>query len=512
MEFSKELELLIKSRCAIIYVHTAEEERCEDAIKEKAREIGYDTFFWDFVDGYKALGNRAKANPMQALEEVSEISRDTPMLFVIREFHDFISDPMVRRKLRNLSRELKEQRKNIIIISPILKIPQELTEDIYVLDFILPTYKEIDDTLTTLGEGKLEADIKDGLIKACQGLTMTRIRQVLRKCLALYRRVNEGSITLILEEKKQYVRQKEVLQFYPANEEIRNIGGLKLLKDWLQQKGEAFSDRAQSYGLPFPKGVLLLGIPGTGKSLCVKAIAHLWRMPLLRLDTGALFGMYVGESEARTRDAIRLSEAMAPCVLWVDELDKAFAGISGGFAGDSGTSARVFGTFITWMQEKTSPVFIAATANNKDVLPSELLRKGRFDELFFVTLPNEEEREEIFEVHIRKRGREARIREFDLKRLAKKSDRYSGAEIEQAIIDAMFMAFVEKRDFTTEHILECLSKIVPLSKTKEEEIRRLEDWARQGNARPASIAFREISKEESSLLREVKLVEEISGN
>lgn len=485
--FDSELRLLIASRCSIIYVPTIEEERMEEEIERIGKEIGYSVFFWDFVDGYKTLGNKAKANPMQALDEVTVISKEQSALFVLRDFHDFIQDAAIKRKMRNLTKLLRGMQRNIILVSPILKIPQELTDDIYILDFLYPSFEEIDGALSKmLGDKMPEKGIKETLIKACLGLTMTRIRSIILKTVARYKCVDERAIPMVLAEKKQYIRQKEVLEFFPAIENIGDIGGLDELKDWLRKRGSAFTEVAKKYGLPNPKGVLLLGIPGTGKSLSVKVLGNLWGMPLLRLDVGGLFGSLVGESEARIRDAIHLAEAMSPCILWIDELDKAFAGIGSGFTGDSGVSARIFGTLITWMQEKTSPVFVAATANNKDVLPPELLRKGRFDEIFFVDLPNTEERKEIFKVHIKKRGREDRIKEFDIDRLSAVSEGFNGAEIEQAIIDAMYCGFEQGREFTTEDIKEGINKTKPLSITKKEEIDELSKWAAQGNARLSS--------------------------
>jgi SpoVK/Ycf46/Vps4 family AAA+-type ATPase len=253
----------------------------------------------------------------------------------------------------------------------------------------------------------------------------------------------------------------------------------------LEQRASVLTDEARAYGLPNPKGILLVGIQGTGKSLSAKATASQWQLPLLRLDIGRLMGGLVGESEAKTREMIRLAEAMAPCVLFLDELDKGFAGLGSSFVGDSGTSARVFATLLTWMEEKTSPVFIAATANSVDALPPEVLRKGRFDEIFFIDLPSERERKEIFQVHLR-RVRGDLTRSFDLEALAYQSEGFSGAEIEQAIYGAMHASFDQRREFTTEDIVHALSETVPISRTQSEKIQRIQEWAASGRVRPAS--------------------------
>ena len=274
-------------------------------------------------------------------------------------------------------------------------------------------------------------------------MSRTRIRRVLASALAAKQEVNEGDIDIVLEEKKQAIRQTGILEFYSSHESLKSVGGLDRLKQWLQIKKDSFTEKARKYGIPNPKGLFLVGIQGTGKSLSAKTIANEWRLPMLRLDTGRLFGGIVGESESKTRQMIQLAEAISPCVLWMDEIDKAFGNISGGGDGDSGTSRRVFGTLITWMQEKTSPVFIVATANNVEILPAELLRKGRFDEIFFINLPNHRERMEIFKVHLQ-RLRPQRLRDFDLKELATATEEFSGAEIEQVIIDAMSFAFADE--------------------------------------------------------------------
>ena len=253
-----------------------------------------------------------------------------------------------------------------------------------------------------------------------------------------------------------------------------------MLKEWLRLRERAFTQEARDYGLPAPKGIALIGIPGTGKSLTAKMIGGLWRLPLLRLDAGGLFGSLVGESEERVRKALRLAETVAPCVMWIDEMEKALA--HGGL--DSGTSTRVFGTILTWMQEKTAPCFVVATANDIGALPPELLRKGRFDEIFFLDLPTVEEREEIFRVHLRKRNRV--VQDFDVARLSRESEGYVGAEIEQAIVEAMYLAFNERREFKTEDISVALRRQVPLSVSQRETIGALRAWLREGRAQSAS--------------------------
>jgi len=320
-------------------------------------------------------------------------------------------------------------------------------------------------------------------VRAGQGLSIEKMRRVLAKAIAENGRLRPEDVELILEEKRQSIRQTQILEFYPSTTEISDIGGLDNLKEWLLRRGSAFSDRARKYGLPHPRGLLLAGIQGTGKSLTAKAISHHWHLPLLRLDVGRLFAGIVGESESRTRQMIQLAEALSPCVLWIDEIDKAFAGTDG--RGDSGTTNRVFGTFLTWMAEKTSPVFVVATANNIRTLPPELLRKGRFDEVFFVGLPTQEERSQIFTVHTSK-YRPHNTRAYDCDRLAYETPDFSGAEIEQGIIEAMHIGFSQNRDFTNDDILEAASQIVPLAQTAQQEIQVLQEWAASGKARLAS--------------------------
>ena len=488
MDFEQELDLLIRSRYPIIYVATPEEERVEQIITAVA-ERGMPeraVHLWDYVDGFSR--NIARTNPLQALSEIENAPDDVPALFVLRDFHRFLDDVQVARKLRNLGRRLPASRKTLVILAPILRVPTDLAEDITVLDLAPPSYEEIDqelglllkDVTVNLAEGG-----RDALIKACQGLMMNRIRMGMSRAVASYGRLDERAIGLMLEEKKQRIRRTEVLEFWPTSETVDDIGGLDILKLWLEQRAAAFTHRAREYGLPYPKGIMLVGIQGTGKSLSAKATASLWQLPLLRLDVGRLMGGLVGESEARTREMIRIAEAMAPCVLFIDELDKGFAGLGSAFVGDSGTSARVFGTILTWMEEKQTPVFIAATANAIELLPPEVLRRGRFDEIFFIDLPSERERQEILEVHLSK-VRATRLREFDLEQLAYHSEGFNGAEIKQAIYDAMHHAFNERREFETEDILRAMARIVPLAKTAQDRIERMQEWARSGRCRAAS--------------------------
>lgn len=487
MIFETELDMLIRSSYPIIYVPSPEEERAEGLITEIAARgnVTRSLHRWDFVNGFE--DGSARANPLQALVEIEKARTDLPAIFLLRDYHRFLEDVQVSRKLRNLARHLNKSRKTVVILSPSLRIPPDLAEEITVLDLLPPGYDEIAAELDTLLEKlpvRLSPGGRDALIKAGLGLMLSRIKLALARAVASYGVLDERAISLMLEEKKQRIRRTEVLEFWPTSESMDDIGGLDRLKAWLEQRASAFTEEARRYGLPSPKGILLVGIQGTGKSLSAKATASLWQLPLLRLDVGRLMGGLVGESEAKTREMIRIAEAMAPCVLFLDEMDKAFAGL-GGYVGDSGTSARVFSTILTWMEEKQSPVFVAATANSIELLPPETLRKGRFDEIFFLDLPSERERREIFEVHLT-RMRPARLREFDLDRLAFQSEGFNGAEIEQVIYDAMHLAFDQRREFQSEDILQSMSQVVPLSTTASDRIRLMQEWAASGRCRPAS--------------------------
>ncbi|ACB52785.1 ATPase [Crocosphaera subtropica ATCC 51142] len=490
MTFREEFELLLRACYPLIYISTSEEERLENAIAQCTQTMQNRTvYIWDFVDGYQDNPNNegvGRRNPLQALEFVEKLPNNIGGIFILRDFQRFLEDVSISRKLRNLARSLKSQPKNIIIIAPQVQIPDELTEVLTILDFPLPTGTEIKNEIERLlgATGQPLSDtLVDELVRSAQGLSLERIRRVLTLCIASHGRIEPEDVELILEEKRQSIRQTQILDFYPATEQISDIGGLDNLKDWLLRRGGAFSEKARAYGLPHPRGLLLVGIQGTGKSLTAKAISHHWHLPLLRLDVGRLFGGLVGESESRTRQMVNLAEALAPCVLWIDEIDKAFAGVEG--KGDGGTTSRVFGTFITWLAEKKSPVFVVATANNIKALPPEMLRKGRFDEIFFVGLPTQREREAIFNVHL-SRLRPHNLKTYDIKRLAYETPDFSGAEIEQTLIEAMHIGFSQNRDFTTDDILQAASQIIPLARTAQEEIEFLQQWAAAGKARLAS--------------------------
>lgn len=489
MGFNEEFELLLRARYALIYIPTREEERVEAAIALAAQQGDRSLYTWDFVEGYQGNPNDAgfgKRNPLQALELVEKLPPSVSAIFVLRDFHRFLDDVAVARKLRNLARTLKSQPKNIAILSPQVAIPDDLSDVVTVLDFPLPSLTvirtELERLLASTGQ-TLEPRSLDDLVRSCQGLSMERIRRVLAKAIATHGSLQADDMELILAEKRQTIRQTQILDFYPATEQISDIGGLDNLKDWLLRRGGAFSEKARQYGLPHPRGLLLVGIQGTGKSLTAKAIAHHWHLPLLRLDVGRLFAGLVGESESRTRQMIQLAEALAPCILWIDEIDKAFAGAEG--RGDSGTSSRVFGTFVTWLSEKTSPVFVVATANNIQMLPPEMLRRGRFDEIFFVGLPSREERKAIFAVHLT-RLRPHNLNSYDIDRLAYETPDFSGAEIEQILIEAMHIGFSQNRDFTTEDVLEAASQLIPLARTAQDQIQLLQNWASDGKVRLAS--------------------------
>lgn len=496
----EQLDLMLRARFPILYLVAVEEEPVEEVLQRVAAKAQPQRklLLWDLVRGWDDNGSD-KGSVMGALNRIGKSPAQEAAIFVLRDLHPVLKYPMsdknapIVREIKNLARELKRSRKTLVLLSHTLELPMELQEETTVIDFPLPDTQEIDYLLAKLVVAeKLQVTglAKEQLVKACQGLSRARIQRVLAKALAAKLQVDETDIDGVLEEKKQAIRQTGILEFLTTQASLKNVGGLDNLKQWVRMRQDVFTEEARRYGIPNPKGVLLVGIQGTGKSLSAKTIAHEWRLPLLRLDSGRLFGGIVGESESRVRQMIQIVEAVAPCVLWIDEIDKAFGNITSGVDGDSGTSRRVFGSLITWMQEKTSSVFIVATANNVRILPAELLRKGRFDEIFFLNLPTEPERQEIFKVHLQ-RLRPSRLREFDLSLLARQSKNFSGAEIEQVINDAMHRAFGQgtngqRRDFTTEDIIMAIEETVPLAAIARDQIEALKHWAATAGARTAS--------------------------
>ncbi len=500
MNFAQALSDHIRARYPIIYIVSCEEGRVLKAVAQVATQLQKTVCSWSVSDGlvdqkgHEVRDSKGEdlVSPLKALRYM--LRSQERSIFVTKDLHLFLEDPMpqyltdpiqVRRVLRDIAAQFRASFKTLIIVDPVLRIPSEIEKDIVVFDFPLPTLGEIKATLeSTLIEVRrlfgnkvkldLDDDAKDRIVKAVSGLTQTEIENVFSRAIVNDLRFDKNDIQFILSEKKQIIRKSGLLEYFEVQESFANVGGLEPLKEWLNKRGEAFSYRAKEYGLPEPKGILLLGVQGCGKSLISKSISSLWNLPLLRLDVGAIFGKYVGESEENLRKAIRTAEALAPTILWLDEVEKAFAGVSGG-SEDGGVSSRIFGTFITWLQEKTVPVFVIATSNNIAGLPPELLRKGRFDEIFFVDLPTAEERRDIFRIHLSKRRRDPAA--FDIETLADACEGFSGAEIEQAIIEAMFNAFHENREVATPDILGALRETVPLSTTMREKIQQLRDWA-----------------------------------
>ena len=490
MTFNDELNLFLKARYPIIYINTIEEDRVEYVIRKNVKtNLKRSIYSWDFVDGYTNNPNNqgfGKRNPLQALELVERLNPETPAIFLLKDFNRFLSDLAISRKLRNLSRILKLQPKTIIIIGSELNIPRELKDLITVLQFKLPTENEIKKELERLINSlkiTLESQLFENIIRSCQGLSLERIRRVLSKIIATHKTIDENSINILLSEKKQIISQTDILEYYSVSEKFDNIGGLQNLKEWLKKRQTAFSSQAINYGLPTPRGLLLIGIQGTGKSLTAKVIANDWQLPLVKLDVGKLFGGIVGESESRLRQMINVTETISPCILWIDEIDKAFNNSES--KGDSGTSNRVLGSFISWLSEKTKPVFIVATANNIDSLPLEIIRKGRFDEIFFLDLPQRFEREEIFQIHLQQ-FRPNSWKQFNSKELSQVTENFSGAEIRQSIIEAMYQAFYEKREFTTGDINNAIKNLIPLANIENEQMLKLKKWATSGQIRLAS--------------------------
>jgi len=424
-------------------------------------------------------------DPIAILERIC--GEATSGVWLLEDFHPFLRDEhhQVHRWLREVCRLPASPKKVVLLSTPFGGQPLGLSKEVPALELPLPGREELRAVLEGVGRDQaihVEAG-DEALLDSARGLTVMEARLAFGQAASERGRLDRSVVPLVSREKERIIRQSEVLEYFPAEARMEDIGGLGLLKDWLVKRGRAYGAGAREFGLDAPKGVLLLGIQGCGKSLLAKAVAATWEFPLLRFDLGKVFGGIVGQSEGNIRLALQVAQALAPCVLWIDEIEKGLSGMGSSDQTDGGTTARVVGTLLTWMQEKRDPVFVVATANRIDMLPPELLRKGRFDEVFFVDLPTCLVREEILSIHLRKKHRDPA--KFDLSALAKAAQGYSGAELEEAVKDGLFDAFAEGRELTTEHIRRAQARTYPLSRTMREQIEGLRKWAK-ARARMAS--------------------------
>jgi SpoVK/Ycf46/Vps4 family AAA+-type ATPase len=501
--FQERLRTYLRAGYPILYVVTAEEERAIELVngvltdREPAKRR---PLVWSVSRGLCSLDlkplDRKTADPKRILPFLLEFP--DPAVFLLEDFHFFLDErsptaPMVIRQLRDLVGPFKAGRKTVVLLSSVLKLPPELEKDITVVDLEMPGEGELaallDETVEQVRDNpRVEIHLAEGgrekLVKALTGLTRAEAENALAKVIVTRSRIDPEDVDLLLAEKEQIIRKSGMLEFYSTPERFGSIGGLEHLKTWLRQRGKAFSEAARQFGLPSPKGLLLVGVPGCGKSLSAKAVAAEWKMPLLKFDLGKVFGGLVGQSEENMRRALKMAEAVAPCVLWIDEIEKGLSGVRGP-TGDSGTSTRVFGTLLTWMEESQKQVFTIATANDIEGLPPELLRKGRFDEIFFIDLPEPQERANILAIHLAKHHRD--YRDFDLVSHVQATEGFSGAEIEQAVISALYLAFAEGEEtkVTDRHLQQAITDTRPLSQSMGKRIADLRNEARE-KWRPAS--------------------------
>jgi ATP-dependent 26S proteasome regulatory subunit len=429
--------------------------------------------------------------PAQALANMESMTVEA--VFILKDFHRHMDDPIVVRRLRDVGQKFSANRRTVIITAPEVAVPAELTTLVEYFDLPLPDHDRLHEIIleifTRLSKTytlKLQLDAAgvDAISANLRGLTEEEAERAVSQALVTRYALCPETISDVLEAKKQLLRHSGMLEFVESSDNMASVGGLENLKHWLQQRRGAWEDGAREFGLEPPRGVIVLGVQGCGKSLCARAVAGEWKLPLVKFDTSAVYDKYIGETEKRIRKVFQVAEGLAPCVLWIDELEKVFAGSGPDSASaDAGVSSRLLASFLSWMQDRKLPVFVAATCNNVTVLPPELIRKGRFDELFFVDLPNPAERKQIFSIQLQKRKRNPT--EFDLEQIAAAAKGYSGAEIDAAVQGALYAAYSEKKPLTTQFLVEALAHTVPLSTTRAEEIAALRDWARS-RAVPAS--------------------------
>nr|YP_010619570.1 hypothetical protein PN023_pgp194 [Tayloriella tenebrosa]WAX03583.1 hypothetical protein [Tayloriella tenebrosa] len=482
MNFEQEIKTTLISNNFLIYISTEEEERLEYILKHTTNQVFKERIYsWNFIDGYTDNPNyisQCIQNPLEALNTITKYNNKKAKVFFLKDFHVFLKDISISRKLKNLYQYLKKSNQYVILSGTDINPPIELKEYLTYLQMPLPNKKEI---LLELNRFLYTINIdqckyKTTICTAYTGFSINKIRKSLSK-LILSDISQHEIIEKILQEKEEILQKTEGLKFYSSHNNLLEVGGLQNLKYWLHIRSLAFTQKAYSYGIKKPKGILLVGIQGTGKSLSAKTISHRWNMPLFRLDVSKIFVGILGESENRIEKIINICEKSSPCILWIDEIDKIFSEYSN--TNDSGTKQRVTNIFLTWLSEKQQDVFIVATANTINQLPIEILRKGRFDEIFFVDLPNFKERLKIFQIHL-KIYRPMTWNKYNIYYLSKITKGFSGAEIEQSIIDAMYIGFHKNREFTTRDVKNTIYKIIPLSIIERTKILNLRKWGYSG--------------------------------
>jgi SpoVK/Ycf46/Vps4 family AAA+-type ATPase len=515
------LKVLIDSSAPIVVMETVEEVRAVRLVRVACASLNLATFEWSIASGLARCGNEGQEpvvegrfpasgtgqdatdaaaqaiyntrEPAQVLGVLEGISVEAA--FILKDFHRHMEDPVVVRRLRDVGQKFSKNRRTVIIIAPSIKMPPELASLVEYVELPLPDKQRlrqiIDEMIVRVGKTRtlrrsLDASGLDVMAGNLRGLTEEEAERAVSQAIVARYGVTAEIVTDVLQAKKEMLRRSEMLDFVEVSDTLASVGGLENLKRWLEQRRGTWEEPAQAFGLEPPRGVVILGVQGCGKSMCAQAIAGEWKLPLVKFDTAAIFDKYIGETEKRIQKVFRVAEELSPCVLWIDELEKVFAGSgSDSASADAGVSSRLLAAFLSWMQERKAPVFVAATCNNVSALPPELIRKGRFDELFFVDLPNQAERKQIFALELARRNR--RPAEFDLDRVAAAARGYSGAEIQAAVQAALYAAFSSKQPLATSHLMDALAKTVPLSTTRAEEIQQLRDWAR-ARAVPASVA------------------------
>jgi ATP-dependent 26S proteasome regulatory subunit len=504
------LKVLMDSSTPIVILETVEETRAVRLVHAAASPLNLAVFEWTIASGLVRCGNEAGASaqrftpttrtpatysaepaaiynsrdPSQALSSLESISTDA--VFILKDFHRHMADPVVVRKLRDVGQEFSTKRRTVVITAPIIEVPPELASLVEFLELPLPDKQRlrqmVDEVFTRLEHGHdlhrtLDAAGLDAVAENLRGLTEEEADRAISHAIVNRHGLMAETVSDVLNAKKDLLRHSGSLEFIDASEKLAGVGGLDNLKHWLAQRRGSWEDSARKFGLDPARGVIILGVQGCGKSLCARAIAGEWSLPLVKFDSAAIFDKYIGESEKHIQKVFRVAEIVAPCVLWIDELEKVFAGSGADSASvDAGVSSRLLGSFLSWMQDRKAPVFVAATCNNVTALPPELIRKGRFDELFFVDLPNQPERKQILALQLSKHNREATT--FDLDRIATSAQGFSGAEIEAAVQSALYTAFSSKRELNTEILLGVISQTVPLSITRAEEIEAQRAWAK----------------------------------